>query len=70
MFDDDGLTYQTEDVTIAGIDFHKIVPDLGEIMLYGERDGMTLIITHGKDLDETAPAVTDIIENIHILPAA
>ena len=70
MFDDDGLTYQTEDVTIAGIDFHKIVPDLGEIMLYGERDGMTLIITHGKNLDETAPAVIDIIENIHILPAA
>ena len=68
MYDNDGLTYSTEDVTIAGIAFHKIVPDLGEIQLYGEVDGVTLIITHNKDLDESDAVVAQIIENIHILP--
>ncbi|MBR1845733.1 MAG: hypothetical protein IJ792_03955 [Oscillospiraceae bacterium] len=70
MYDNDGLTYTTEDVTIAGIDFHKVIPDLGEIQLYGEVDGVTLIITHNKDLDETDANAIQIIENIHILPEA
>lgn len=70
MYDEDGLTYTTEDVIIAGIDFHKVIPDLGEIQLYGEVDDVTLIITYDKDLDETDANAIQIIENIHILPEA
>ena len=61
--------YRTEEVTIAGIPFYKMVPDLGMMVLYGNVDGHTAVLEHTKFLDEEDPAVAQIIGNMRIADA-
>ena len=66
--DDSGETYTKEELTIAGVPFTAIVPDLGFPSMYGEKDGQTLVVTYSKNTDLQSEAVADIIASVQIAP--
>ena len=67
--DDSGEAYTKEEVTIAGVTFTAIVPELGFAALYGEKDGQTLVLTYSNNVDLQSAAVADIVASVQIAPA-
>ena len=66
---DAGEEVYTEDtVTIAGVEFVNIVPELGFPAMYGTVDGQTLVVTYSKTTDLQDDGVANIIASVHIAP--
>ena len=66
--DANGEAYTSETITIGGIEFVTMVPELGIPAMYGTVDDQTLVVTFSKDVDLQSQAVTDILGNTHIAP--
>ena len=66
--EENGETYTSEEVVIAGIPFTVMMPDLGLPAMYGSVDGQTLVVTFSKEVDIHSQVFTDIVGNVHIAP--
>lgn len=62
--------YTEEEITVAGVRFVNIVPELGFPAMYGTVDGQTLVVTYTKGLDLQSDAVSNIIASVRLAPAA
>ena len=58
--------YTSDDITVGGVDFVNVVPELGMPAMYGTVDGQTLVVTYDKDVDLQSEAVADIIASVQL----
>lgn len=65
---DIGKECETEDVTIDGIDFIYLIPSFGYNTLYGTKDGVTIMISHDKEIELEDEAVQAFVKSIQVGP--